>query len=49
MRWIEGGLDVAFDIESRIKYAVALASNELFEDLMDYTAYQWERHANMDY
>jgi hypothetical protein len=49
MRWIESGLDVAFDIESRIKYALALSTDELFEDLMDYTGHEWERHANMDY
>jgi len=49
MQWIEDGLDVAFDIESRIKYVIALIGRRAFEDLMAHTGYEWERHANMDY
>lgn len=49
MRWIEGGLDVAFDVGSRGQYALALESPALFDDLMKYSNALWERHVNMDW
>lgn len=49
MRWVEGGLDVAFNLDERVKYAVALHSDELFDDLMEYTSSTWAMHQNMDY
>lgn len=40
---------VAFAVlATRIKYAVALHSDELFDDLMEYTSYQWALNQNMD-
>lgn len=49
MRWIEGGLDVAFDVGSRAQYALALQSPALFDDLMKYSTALWERHVNMEW
>lgn len=49
MRWIESGLDVAFDVGSRAQYALALQSPALFDDLMKYSTALWERHVNMEW
>lgn len=49
MRWIESGLDVAFDAGSREQYALALQSPALFDDLMQYSNALWEQHVNMDW
>lgn len=49
MRWAEANLDVAFDAASRSRYIAACRSDEEFEDFLEWTERDLDRHANMDY
>lgn len=49
MKWAESGLDVAFDDASRATYKTAMDSEERFNDFLQWSQYQWEIHANMDF
>lgn len=50
MRWIESGLDVAFDSESRVEYAAASSEDlEAFEEFIQYSAHMADQHDNMDW
>jgi hypothetical protein len=49
LRWVEAGLDVAFDQASTSKYRAAMHSEKAFADLVDWTSMDSDRHSNMDY
>ena len=49
MKWVESGLDVAFDDASRARYKTAMESEERFNDFIEWSDYQWARRANMDF
>lgn len=49
MIYIETGFLVAFDIDSRTRYMEAMTSKEAFEGLLDFTGYQIDSAANMDW
>jgi hypothetical protein len=50
MRWIESGLDVAFDSESRVEYAAASSEDlEAFEEFIQYSAHMADQHDNMEW
>ncbi len=49
LKWVEAGLDVAFDSASRKKYRAAMESDEQFQDFLDWSAMDADRLANMDY
>jgi hypothetical protein len=49
MKFVRSGLDVAFDAESRAKYADAMREEEIFERFVDKLAWEHDQHINMDY
>jgi len=49
MKWAESGLDLAFDDNSRAMYQAAMQSEEQFNDFLQWSDYEWARHANMDF
>jgi hypothetical protein len=49
IRWAVGGLDVAFDEESRARYLAAMASEEEFEEYLERESMRAEMIANFEY
>ena len=49
MRWIEAGLDVAYDSKSRLEYQRASLSDDTFEAYLEDQALRWEQAVNMDW
>lgn len=49
IRFAEAGLDVAYDAESRRKYAEAMADNDVFERFMEATSRMQDDLANFDF
>jgi len=49
VKWAAAGLDVAFDGESRSTYLKAMQSDEAFDDFLQWSSMDADRHDNMDY
>lgn len=49
MRFVEAGLDVAFDEDSRKEYRAAMATDETFNEYIDRQSQLVDDHMNMDY
>lgn len=49
LKWAQSGLSVAYDAHSLRNYRVAMSSDAAFEEFIDYSSYEQDRHANMDY
>jgi hypothetical protein len=49
MAWIDGGLPVAFDLQSRAAYARAATSARSFDDFLERSVYEYDQSVNMDW
>ncbi|MFV2064261.1 MAG: hypothetical protein ACC726_12225 [Chloroflexota bacterium] len=48
-RWADSGLDVAFDLASRVACAQACRNDSAFESYLDNESLMWEQAVNMDW
>lgn len=48
-RYVESGLNVAFDERSRREYAASIANDDVFENYLEYQTHLADMHANMDW
>ena len=49
MRWIEAGMEVAYDSQSRLEYERASSSDSAFQAYLENRAHLWEQAVNMDW
>jgi hypothetical protein len=49
IRWAEGGLDVAFDEDSRAKYLAAMASEDEFDEYLERESMRADMIANFEF
>lgn len=49
MRWIDGGLPVAFDERSRSAYTRAATSDRAFDEFLERSSWEFDRAGNMDW
>jgi hypothetical protein len=49
MRWVEAGLDVSYDADSRSEYTRAMASDDAFDEFLDRSASRADAIANFEF